>query len=412
MKFVYCLLPILPIVASAAPAFAVAQGKIFKDPLGAIYVYGLVAGESVLSVNAFPPARIVRSDNCGLIRLQPLKGKPNGRIKFESETIDPATLPTLLAPRCLNGVLEESRTGHFKTPLGLVVIKGAEVNKRYQISWLDKPSLRSLKANKCGYVKFPAGAFGDRPLLPTIDKKIATFKFADLPAAPGLYCKNSTSQLWVPASFPPALATAIDDSISIDDFAGYEVVQTDPPTISIPATQVSINAGASVSIPISLTDVDTPLTNLTVQATGYDAALVNAITFTGSGGSRTALVTAKSGVTGSTPIQFTVNDGTATVSQSVTLQIAAPVVVASTIACRLGNSVRISDLPLASRNYQLQTSAFNFGIRNSGTLKTATFTNTTATTQAFTSLGMFTLRDLTTSQTITTFQASTLAFCQ
>ena len=412
MKFIYCLLPIFVTFASAAPAFAVAQGKIFKDPLGAIYVYGLIAGEGVLSVNAFPPARIVRSDNCGLIRLRALSGKPNGRIKFEDATIEPATLPTLLAPRCLNGVLEEPRTGHFKTPLGLIVIKGAATNTRYQISWLDKPALRSLKANKCGYVKFPAGAFGDRPLLPTIDKKIATFKFADLPASPGLYCKNSTRQLWVPDPFPPVLANAIDDSITPDDFAGYEVVQTEPPTISIPATQVSVNAGASVSIPISLSDPNTPLTSLTVHATGYDAALINSIVFSGSGGSRTALVTAKSGVTGSTPIQFNVNDGTATVSQSVTLQLTAPVVVAAPIACRLGNSVKITDLPLASRNYQLQTSSFNFGIRNSGTLKTATFTNTTATTQAFTTFGTFTLRDLTTSQTITTFQASTLAFCQ
>jgi hypothetical protein len=412
MKLLYCLLPILSTLATGAPAFALAQGKIFKDPLGAIYVYGLVAGESVLSVNAFPPARIVRSDNCGLIRLRPLSGKPNGRIKFESETIEPATLPTLLAPRCLNGVLEEPRSGHFKTPLGLIVMKGAEANKRYQISWLDKPSLRSLKANKCGYVKFPGGAFGDRPLLPTLDKKIATFKFADLPAAPGLYCRNSTSQMWVPAAFPPALATAIDDSISPDDFAGYEIVQTEPPTISIPATQVSVNAGASVSIPISLTDPNTPLTSLTIQATGYDTALINSITFTGSGGSRTALITAKSGVTGSTAIQFSVNDGTATVSQSVTLQLTAPVVVAAPIACRLGNSVKIIDLPLANRNYQLQASSFNFGTRNSGTTKTATFTNTTTTTQAFTTFGTFTLKDTATLQTVTTFQASTLASCQ
>ena len=30
MKLIYCLLPIFAIVASAAPAFAVAQGKILK----------------------------------------------------------------------------------------------------------------------------------------------------------------------------------------------------------------------------------------------------------------------------------------------------------------------------------------------------------------------------------------------
>lgn len=185
MKLIYCLLPIFAIIASAAPAFAVAQGKIFKDPLGAIYVYGLVAGEGVLSVNAFPPARIVRSDNCGLIRLRPLSGKPNGRIKFESESIEPATL-----------------------------------------------------------------------------------------------------------------------------------------------------------------------------------------------------------------------------------QLTAPVVVAAPIACHLGNSVRISNLPQLSRHYQLQASSFNFRIRNSGTTKTATFTNMTVTTQAFITFGTFTLRDLTTSQTITTFQPCTLAFCQ
>ena len=186
MKFIYCLLPIFATLASAAPAFAVVQGKIFKDPLGAIYVYGLVADEGVLSVNAFPPARTIRSDNCGLIRLRPLNGKPNGRIKFEGATIEPATLPTLLAP----------------------------------------------------------------------------------------------------------------------------------------------------------------------------------------------------------------------------------VVVAAPIACHLGNSVRISNLPQLSRHYQLQASSFNFRIRNSGTTKTATFTNMTVRTQAFIIFGTFTLRDLTTSQTIATFQPPKLAFCQ
>jgi hypothetical protein len=417
MKLIYCLLPILSTLASAAPAFALAQGKIFKDPLGAIYIYGLTSGESVLAVGPYAPAKIVNSDACGLVRVTPLKSKPNGRIKFEGATIDPATLPVQPAPRCLNGVLEETRATNFKTVLGLIVIKAAQPNQRYQMQWLDKPALRSQKANKCGYVKFPAGAFGDNPVLPTIDKKVATFKFTDLPQFPGLYCRNSTAQMWIPEGFPPQIVNAIDDAKPIEEFIGYDVPvlpTNTPPIVTFPADLVAANAGSTVNIPVSITDTDTPLNSVTLQAVAFGSQPFPTelnVTFSGTGATRTATIQTQVNSSGFKTFLIRANDGQATGERGITINITPPAV-SNPIACRVGNSVRISDLPQLNRNYQLQTPSFNFGIRNSGTTRTATFTNTGFTTQAFTSFGLFTLRDLITSQTITTFQASNLATCQ
>jgi hypothetical protein len=417
MKLIYCLLPILSIVATAAPAFAVAQGKIFKDPLGAIYIYGLMAGESVISVGPYAPAKIVQSDDCGLVRVTPLKSKPNGRIKFEGTTIDPSTLPTQPAPRCVNGVLEEPRPTNFKTMLGLIVIKAPQFNTRYQMQWLDRPALRSQKANKCGYVKFPAGVFGDNPILPTVDKKVATFKFSDLPQFPGLYCRNSTAQMWIPEGFPPQIVKAIDDAKPIEEFIGYDVppplATNTPPSVTFPADLVAVTAGSTVTVPVTLSDADTSLNSLTLQAVAFGGQPFPSelnVSFSGTGANRIATIQTQANSNGFKTFLIRASDGKATGERGITINITPPVV-SNPIACRIGNSVRISDLPQLNRNYQLQTPSWNFGIRNSGTTRTATFANTGFTTQAFTTFGTFTLRDLITSQTITTFQASTLAFC-
>lgn len=416
MKLIYCLLPIFATLA-AAPAFAMAQGKIFRDPLGAIYIYGLTAGESVIAVGPYAPAKIVNSDACGLVRVTPLKSKPNGRIKFEGATIDPLSLPTQPAPRCVNGVLEESRPTNFKTILGLIVIKAPQSNTRYQMQWLDKPALRSQKANKCGYVKFPAGVFGDNPVLPTVDKKVATFKFSELPQFPGLYCRSSTAQMWIPEGFPPQSVNAIDNAKPIEEFIGYDIPASPtntPPIVTFPAGLVAATAGSTVSVPVTLSDIDTPLNSLTLQAVPFGSRAFPSelnVSFSGTGANRIATIQTQANSSGFKTFLIRANDGQATGERGITINITPPTV-SNAIACRIGNSVRISDLPQVNRNYQLQTPSWNFGIRNSGTTRTATFVNTGFTTQAFTTFGTFTLRDLIASQTITTFQASTLAVCQ
>ena len=405
MKRIFLLLPFS--LSIAFPANASIQGKIFKDPLGAIYVYSQIPGTGVSSISAFPPARVVSANNCGLVVVRPLKNKPDGRMRIEGVTVTPSKLPTQLIPRCLAGILEEPRPANFKAPDGRVVFV-RNPNARYQLSWLDAANVRIIKANRCGYVKFPAGAFDDRPVLPTLSGKVAVFKFATLPNAPGLYCKNQTGQRWEPVPFPPQLAEAeTGTETTIETFGGYDL-PSEPPTIAFPASSFTVAAGTTINIPITLTDSDTDLNALTLSVSGSSANLVQSSTFTGTGGSRSASIVLSPTATGSGFVEIQVSDGLNVAAQTVTIQISAPIA-SGPAACFVSPSLlRVTNVPTASQTYQIihpKSSGTNTVSRFIGPSKTADFALV-----GFVP-GTITLKNQVTLQTVKTFDSPQLGVC-
>jgi hypothetical protein len=95
--------------------------------------------------------------------------------------------------------------------------------------------------------------------------------------------------------------------------SAIEVLATSgPPTISdLPNQSTTVNT-ATAAIPLTISDPDTPVNNLTLSATSSNPVLVptNNIVFEGSGSSRTVTVTPATGQTGTSTITVTVSDGT------------------------------------------------------------------------------------------------------
>ncbi len=97
----------------------------------------------------------------------------------------------------------------------------------------------------------------------------------------------------------------------------------DPPVIQPIPNQETVEGTATSPIPITLSDVDTPLDNLTLTATSNDTLLLppGSFVFGGSGGSRTLTITPAPGVTGSAQVVVTVSDGNGTATASFNLTV-------------------------------------------------------------------------------------------
>jgi hypothetical protein len=193
MRFRYLAIALLTVflISQTATAQTTQQGRIFRDVTGATFLYGLQPGEQIQAASDFAPARYITSNTCGLLIIKRSKTKPVGKIRVAGVLTDPNTLPVQLIPKCSDGQLEEARSTPFKTSTGDVVLPKT-ANTRYQISTLDRPPLRVLKANSCGFLRFPDGALGDQPALPTTTGGMARFKVSTLPLFPQLLCKRKS----------------------------------------------------------------------------------------------------------------------------------------------------------------------------------------------------------------------------
>ncbi|MEO5714862.1 MAG: LamG-like jellyroll fold domain-containing protein [Luteolibacter sp.] len=102
------------------------------------------------------------------------------------------------------------------------------------------------------------------------------------------------------------------------DGIGYAIAPDETPTLSaIPDQTLQFNTASS---PIALTvgDSDSPLDSLTLSGSATNPALIPSgnIIFSGTGSSRTAVITPAAGMSGTTSVTFVVSDGTETRSQT------------------------------------------------------------------------------------------------
>lgn len=167
------VLSTLPAFVSAASAQTYNGNSTFKvERNGQTTVY---IGEQ--APNADVPVTLIGADRtrrvsanaCGLITLRDSSTAPLSGLKsVDGSTINIATLPTRLIPRCVNGVLEEARTADFKTGAGDVVIVKTPNTSYEAIFTAD--ATRNVRANACGFATFRGSTTA--PLLNTTQVRI------------------------------------------------------------------------------------------------------------------------------------------------------------------------------------------------------------------------------------------------
>jgi hypothetical protein len=113
--------------------------------------------------------RRVAANACGLVTLKDTTSAPLAGLKsVDGVPINQATLPVRLAPRCVNGVLEEARNADFKTGLGDVVLVKTP-NTSYEAIYMADV-VRKVRANACGFASVRGTTAS--PLLGTTSIKV------------------------------------------------------------------------------------------------------------------------------------------------------------------------------------------------------------------------------------------------
>jgi subtilisin-like proprotein convertase family protein len=168
----------------------------------------------------------------------------------------------------------------------------------------------------------------------------------------------------------------------------FNLTVTAPPVLG-PIADQTATLGASVSIPLVVSDADTPLTNLTFTASGYSGPLVQTVTFAKTASNVVATVTAATNRFGTTPITISASDGTSTASQTFTFTVSVAPVLGpiadqhTTMDTPLTLKLDVSDIETALTNLTFtgtpDTYALVSGVtfQNDGTNVTATITPVT-----------------------------------
>ncbi len=100
-------------------------------------------------------------------------------------------------------------------------------------------------------------------------------------------------------------------------FGPYRAANS-PPALNAIADRYVNYDSASIQVPVTISDADTPVAALTLSGSSGNPTLVSgsAITFSGTGSSRTATISLTPGLTGTARITFTAGDGASTASQA------------------------------------------------------------------------------------------------
>ncbi|QQE64171.1 hypothetical protein GFS31_08500 [Leptolyngbya sp. BL0902] len=144
--------------------------------------------------------RRVTANACGLVVLRDSTTSPLSSLQtVDGATINQATLPTQLLPRCVNGALEEARTANFKTGTGEVVIVKTP-NTVYEAVYGGGRE-RSVTANACGFAAINESTTYPWASNPTIMIGGTTHTLATMPDA-GSEPLCRSGQLYTPAAWP------------------------------------------------------------------------------------------------------------------------------------------------------------------------------------------------------------------
>ncbi|MBD2078459.1 hypothetical protein [Leptolyngbya sp. FACHB-17] len=187
----------LPALASGASAQMYNGNDVFKverNGQAIVYIGEQTPGADVpVTFIGADRTRRVSANACGLIILRSSPTAPLSGLKsVDGVTINQATLPTRLIPRCLDGTLEEPRTADFKTATGDVVIVKTP-NTSYNATY-TADVIRNIRANACGFATLRGST--SAPLMGTTQVKIGNDTPTTISAIPITMnepiCRNGT----------------------------------------------------------------------------------------------------------------------------------------------------------------------------------------------------------------------------
>lgn len=142
---------------SIAPLIAVlpAAAEVYRNPQNSVFVTGLQPQQRVtMTYSGVMRNRDFQADSCGRIVMRNSATSPiPASIVVAGETVDTASLPTQILPRCTNGVAEEMRSANFRTTSGDVVIVGRAPSS-YTTVQTPTERTRNATANACGFAMF------------------------------------------------------------------------------------------------------------------------------------------------------------------------------------------------------------------------------------------------------------------
>lgn len=199
-------LSIIPAFVSGASAQMYNGNDVFKverNGQAIVYIGEQTPGADVpVTFIGADRTRRVSANACGLIILRSSPTAPLSGLKsVDGMTINQATLPTRLIPRCLNGTLEEPRTADFKTATGDVVIVKTP-NTSYNAIYTADVT-RTLRANVCGFATLRGSATA--PLMGTTQIRVGMDTPTTIGAIPTAMnepiCRNGT--LFTPEGMTP-----------------------------------------------------------------------------------------------------------------------------------------------------------------------------------------------------------------
>ena len=185
-------------------------GRVYKDAIGNVYVYGLSPLSPVQIGVGVPATRQIRANACGLVVVKPSARYPSGDIAIEGVSIALANLPTNTIPPCNKGVQPEARPTPFKVVGGAIAIPGKLASQFYTSTYTNQSAQHKRNSNACGFVRINNTGLGTQLGLPTTAGAIAQFALADIPSSKPLVCRQA--QVYYPSDWAAPTANSVAGS--------------------------------------------------------------------------------------------------------------------------------------------------------------------------------------------------------
>ena len=185
-------------------------GRVFKDTIGNVYVYGLSPLSTVQIGVGVPATRQIRANSCGMVVVKPSARYPSGDISIEGVSIALANLATNTIPLCNKGTQSEARLTPFKVVGGAIAIPQKTPNQFYTITYSNQSAQHKRNSNACGFVRINNTGLGTRLGLPTTTGAIAQFALTDIPSSKPLVCRQA--QVYYPSDWSSPTANSIAGS--------------------------------------------------------------------------------------------------------------------------------------------------------------------------------------------------------
>ena len=185
-------------------------GRVFKDTIGNVYVYGLSPLSTVQIGVGVPATRQIRANSCGLVVVKPSARYPSGDIEIEGVSLTVANLAIDTIPLCNKGVQQEARLTPFKVVGGAIAIPGKLAEQFYTITYLNQSARRSRSSNACGFVRINNIGLGTQLGLPGTTGVIAQFAVADIPSSKPLVCRQA--KVYYPSDWASPTANSVAGS--------------------------------------------------------------------------------------------------------------------------------------------------------------------------------------------------------